>query len=70
MEQTDTKSVSGVAGLARIPLLGWLFKTKNTEKDRGHIVILMKPYVIGEPPGNEPLPAMRMGTDTRPLSPI
>ena len=69
-EQTDTKSVAGVAGLARIPLLDWLFKTKTREKDRDHIVILMKPYVIGEPPGNGASPAMRVGTDTRPLSPL
>jgi len=70
MDETDNKSVSGVAGLARIPLLGWLFKTQNREKDRDHIVILLKPTVIGEPPGSEASPAMRVGTDTRPLSPI
>jgi general secretion pathway protein D len=69
-DETQDKSVSGVAGLARIPLLGWLFKTKNTEKDRDHIVILMKPYVVGEAPGGEASPAMGVGTDTRPLSPI
>jgi general secretion pathway protein D len=70
MEETRTKSVSGVAGLANIPLLGWLFKTENKEKDRGHIVILIKPYVIGEAPGENPVPAMAVGTDTRPFSPL
>ncbi len=69
-DETRDKSVSGVAGLARIPLLGWLFKTQNTEKDLDHIIILMKPYVIGEPPGSKASPAMAVGTDTRPFSPL
>jgi general secretion pathway protein D len=70
MDETRNKSVSGVAGLARIPLLGWLFKTQNTEKDRDHIIILIKPYVIGESPGGTPVPAMAVGSDTRPFSPL
>ncbi len=69
-DETRDKSISGVAGLARIPLLGWLFKTQNTEKDLDHIIILMKPYVVGEAPGGNVAPAMAVGTDTRPLSPL
>jgi general secretion pathway protein D len=70
MDSTDDKSISGVAGLARIPLLGWLFKTKNTEKDRDHIVIVIKPHIVGDPPAAREAPAMRVGPETRPLSPI
>jgi len=70
MDDTKDNSISGVAGLARIPLLGWLFKTKNKEHDRDHIVILMKPYVVGESPGGDPSPEMAVGSDTRPFSPL
>ena len=70
MDSTDTKSTSGVAGLARIPLLGWLFKTRNTEKDRDHIVIVMRPHILGDPPANRVSRALRVGPDNRPLSPI
>jgi hypothetical protein len=69
-DETRDNTVSGVAGLARIPLLGWLFKTKNKETDRDHIIILMKPWVVGTPPGSEAAPPMAVGSDTRPLSPI
>ena len=70
MDDTKNNSVSGIAGLAKIPLLGWLFKTQNKEKDRDHIVILMKPYVVGDPPGGDASPEMAVGTDTRPRSPL
>jgi hypothetical protein len=69
-DETRDNTISGVAGLARIPLLGWLFKTKNKETDRDHIIILMKPWLVGAPPGSEGSPAMAVGSETRPLSPI
>ena len=70
MDDTDTKSISGVAGLARIPLLGWLFKTQNHEKDRDHIVIVMRPHIVGDPPSSHETAPMPVGSETRPFSPI
>lgn len=70
MDSTDNKSTSGVAGLARIPLLGWLFRTQNWEKDRDHILIVMKPHLVGLPPSERTTPELRVGSETRPLSPI
>jgi Flp pilus assembly secretin CpaC len=70
MDSTNMHSVSGVAGLARIPLFGWLFKTQNITKDRDHIVIVMRPHLVGDPPSNNETAPMRVGTETRPLSPI
>lgn len=70
MDVTDNKSTSGVAGLANIPLLGYLFRTTTHEKDRDHIVIVMRPHIIGDPPANNETSPMRVGSETRPLSPI
>jgi general secretion pathway protein D len=70
MDETNNKSISGVAGAARIPWLGWLFKTQNREKDRDHIVIVMKPHLVGEPPSSRETAPMPVGTETRPLSPL
>ena len=68
MDSTDNKTVSGVAGLARIPILGWLFKTQTREKNRDHIVIVMKPELVGEPPASRETAPLPVGTETRPLS--
>jgi general secretion pathway protein D len=70
MDDTDSKSISGIAGLARFPLVGWLFKTQNHEKDRDHIVILMKPHILGEAPSSHETSPLWVGTETRPLSPL
>jgi general secretion pathway protein D len=70
MDKTDNKSITGVAGLARIPLFGWLFKTQNREKDLDYIVIIMKPHLVGEAPSSHETAPMDVGTETRPLTPI
>jgi type II secretory pathway component GspD/PulD (secretin) len=70
INRAESKNINGVAGLARLPLLGWLFKTQTREKDRDHIVIVMRPHIIGDPPANNETEPMRVGTETRPLSPI
>jgi type II secretory pathway component GspD/PulD (secretin) len=70
MDQTQDKSISGVAWLARLPVLGWLFRTQNHEKDRDHIVIVMKPHLMGEPPSTHETAPMAVGTETRGLSPL
>jgi general secretion pathway protein D len=70
MDDTNNNTVAGVAGLARIPVLGWLFKTVNKEKDRDHIIILMKPHIVGLPPSVNETEPMWVGTETRPLSPL
>ena len=70
MDRTDSKSISGVAGLANLPIFGPLFRTTNREKDRDHIIIVMRPHIVGEPPSNNETAPMRVGSETRPLSPI
>jgi len=44
-----TKNVSisqtGIPYLSRIPVLGWLFKDKTTDKERTELIILMRPMV-------------------------
>ena len=32
--------------LGDIPLLGWLFKTKNTKRDKTNLLILLTPRII------------------------
>jgi general secretion pathway protein D len=70
MDETNNKSVSGIAWLANVPLLGWLFKTQTHQKNRDHIVIVMKPHIMGDPPASRETAPMRVGTETRPLSPL
>jgi general secretion pathway protein D len=49
IQQTDTKSTTGIPGLANIPWLGRLFSGENVEKDRTELVIAMIPHIVRAP---------------------
>jgi general secretion pathway protein D len=46
IQQSDSKSTSGIPGLANIPLLGRLFSGENVEKDRTELVIALIPHIV------------------------
>jgi hypothetical protein len=45
----DRDNVGGVPVLKDIPGLGYLFKNKNTERDRSNLIIFITPYLISDP---------------------
>jgi len=47
-KMTETKSISGVPGLSKIPILGWLFKTESKTRDKREILIFITPRIVGE----------------------
>jgi general secretion pathway protein D len=44
-----SNSVSKVPVLGDIPLLGWLFKSRNSSKRKTSLVIFMTPYIVRDP---------------------
>jgi general secretion pathway protein D len=49
IQDTSTKSISGIPGLAHIPLLGRLFSTDDTEKNKTELVIALVPHIVRGP---------------------
>jgi general secretion pathway protein D len=49
IQKTDTRSTTGIPGLASIPGLGWLFKGVNVENDRNELVIALIPHIVRGP---------------------
>jgi general secretion pathway protein D len=49
MQNQNTKSVSGVPGLMRIPVLGRLFSSESIEKSDRELLIALVPHVIRRP---------------------
>jgi type II secretory pathway component GspD/PulD (secretin) len=45
----DASSKSGVPLLKDIPLLGWLFRSSNSAKERKELIVLMRPTVLRTP---------------------
>jgi len=63
MEDQQTKAITGIPGLASIPILKWLFSQTNTEHQEDEIVFVLVPHIIRGPesaPGN--LDVLDIGT--------
>lgn len=49
LEDQETKSLSGIPGLAKIPILHYLFAQTDTEHRENEIVFVLVPHIIREP---------------------
>jgi general secretion pathway protein D len=70
METMEARSVAGLAGLSSIPVLGPLFSQRNTTKDSREVLILLRPRLITPPPDQAVTRTRRLGSETRPLTPL
>jgi general secretion pathway protein D len=65
IDDETTKSISGVPGLANIPLVGNLFKSTNLSKTQQELLIVMVPHIIRSPDiTDEDLKAVATGNET------
>jgi general secretion pathway protein D len=46
IQDQDNETVNKIPILGDIPLLGWLFKTKSTERNKTNLIILLTPRII------------------------
>jgi len=65
MQDQDTKSVSGVPGLSKLPVLGRLFSSESIERSQSELLIALVPHVVRTPGVSDVnLKAVAAGTDT------
>lgn len=46
IQQTDSKSLTGIPGLANIPVIGHLFSNQTVQKDRTELVVALVPHIV------------------------
>jgi type IV pilus assembly protein PilQ len=44
-----TRQESSIPWLSKIPLLGWLFKSKTDQSDSGELLVFITPHIIQAP---------------------
>ncbi len=65
MEQTDTDSVNGIPGLARIPFFKNFFSSDTVDHEKDEILIVLIPHIVRLPSiSAENLRSIASGTDT------
>jgi len=70
MGTTDSRAVTGTAGMARIPMLGYLFRQTSTDKERNVLLIAMRPHLLSVPPDQMVSAPVWVGSDARPRTPL
>jgi hypothetical protein len=70
MSRTDSKSDNGFWGLAQIPLLGRLFRQTMKDKEHEDLLIAIRPHLVSLPPDQVVTKQVRVGTETRPFTPL
>jgi general secretion pathway protein D len=65
LSEENDKSISGIPGIANIPIVGNLFKSTNVTKNEQELLIVMVPHIIRAPDvTDEDLRAIATGNET------
>lgn len=70
MSDTQAKSISGLAGLSSVPLVGPLLRSNTKDDSKNEILLLIKPHLINLPPTEADIRPVFVGPDTRPRTPL
>jgi hypothetical protein len=70
LDRDQARTMAGLAGVARIPFLGPLTSLHTRSSDDREVLVLIRPQLVALPPGLAPTHAFRMGSDTRPITPL
>jgi general secretion pathway protein D len=67
---SDSRSLSGITGLASLPLLGHLFRQHTKARDKSEMLLLVRPVLLSLPPSEKPQPALWVGSEARLSTPL
>lgn len=70
IDNEEARNISGLAGAPRVPVLSALTSTHEHDTNKNEVLILIRPQIITLPPDEYYTPTYRLGSDTRPLTPL
>ncbi len=70
MSPSEARSITGVAGVSRIPYIGPLFSVRSRDQSDEVDLLLIRPTLVTLPPSEFPTHQFYTGSETRPISPL
>jgi len=70
MTSSQARTISGIAGLAGLPVLGPLFRKTNKDESSTAVLLAIRPTLLDLPSDQFVTPAIWTGSETRPLTPL
>lgn len=70
MSASEARTIRGLAGLSRLPVLGPLFRQQNVSRESAEVLILLKPHVAARPPSEVATAPIWVGSEGRPRAPL
>ncbi len=65
MSEAEARSVSGIAGLGRIPVLSALLNQTSRSEEQGQVLVVIKPHILDAPPEEGSARALFTGSESR-----
>lgn len=70
MTATEARTISGLAGLSEVPVLGRLLRRNDKNTESAEVLMLIKPRLLTLPPTEAVTSTVRLGSEQRPLTPL
>jgi Flp pilus assembly secretin CpaC len=68
--KSRSRTTDGFWGLGQLPLIGNLFKQHSKDDETLNVLIAIRPHLISLPPDQTATRPVRVGTETRPFTPL
>lgn len=70
LTDNETRTLSGIAGLANVPILGPILSRNGKDHDEATALVVIKPRIVSMPPSERVTRQYWFGSETKPNSPL
>jgi hypothetical protein len=67
VSEVESKAITGLAGLANLPIIGPALRRNTTSREENNILIVLKPRLTSLPPTETAPQTLWIGSETRPI---